>query len=314
MIRHCPECRGPLEARNGMARCTVHGGEYKILFWREVEAQPSLSELLGCPARTTFAEVAETPEPPAAAAEEVSSPPGVPSPLPVLPSLPPLPPHLPLPGERTQAWCVTHPDFPALFVCHRCQAPICEVCGFPNQMVAGCVRSAPRFKRGGGVSRWGHRRRLGGAKPAMRPASPRPGLANLPLCGAPVCATCDSLLPGDFHVCPTCAVTPHTRLSPARKVALLASLALAVWSTLEMAGLFTGFLHGWGHETEVVLGAWPMLLMVTPSTAGLALGSGLLAHHIHGRATKLAIFLAAIWNGLAIVFYLGLVLMKMAKP
>ena len=165
MKRLCPECLGALEVRDGEARCTVHGGHYKILFWREVSAvvSPTIS-----PAAAAVA-----------AAAVVS---------------------------RRVTNCVNHDNLPAMYSCRRCQVAICDLCALPQEngsrLCPACAgRRAPQpVVRGGNP----------GVKPGEQTRNCRqhPGVVATricQLCGVPMCDVCDTLMPGNIHVCAACA-------------------------------------------------------------------------------------------------------------
>jgi hypothetical protein len=123
------------------------------------------------------------------------------------------------------------------------------------------------------------------------------------LCGAFMCATCDFELPGGIHVCPTCATTPKTTLSPRRKKLLFGAYALAVWSTLCMGILLSGALTGMVQTKaqEEVLGFVLILVVLAPSIAGLSLGFGAMDRRLVNPA---CIWIGILWNGVILGVFL----------
>jgi hypothetical protein len=107
----CPQCMGSLVSSDGRsARCTVHGGQFTILFNRD--AAPTMEN----PPENSPA----TPAAPSAG--------------------PPVPPPLPTAAQMLAAHppatmrCVQHPSLPATQQCQSCGAYMCDTCDFalPN--------------------------------------------------------------------------------------------------------------------------------------------------------------------------------------
>lgn len=118
----CPECRGRLVAvDNKTARCTVHGGEYSILYWNgEVPAPAAapVSVASGSQQETsTRVELASRAE------TEVSGP--------ASDTATPVPPHL------VSVMCAGHPQVQAIGRCSACNTPVCATCDFPVPMTVG---------------------------------------------------------------------------------------------------------------------------------------------------------------------------------
>jgi uncharacterized BrkB/YihY/UPF0761 family membrane protein len=118
-----------------------------------------------------------------------------------------------------------------------------------------------------------------------------------------MCATCDFELPGGLHICPACAAAPKTTLSSRRKGLLIGSYALAVWSTLGMAVLFSGALADMVKTKEgaAMIGIVLSLFLLVPSIIGLALGfSAMDRRLVNGPA----IWIAVVWNGIILAAFL----------
>lgn len=260
--RLCPECLGALEAReDGSARCTVHGGEYKILFWREGQPAP-----------------------------------------PVIPAAAP-----------NSAQCANHPNLPAIFLCRRCGAAICELCGFPqtdgSRLCPACATvhsAAPAFRSGVSAVALAVQNR-------NCPQHPNVAAVQIcQICGAPMCATCDFLLPGNFHVCPKCATTPQTSLSPKRKRLLIGSFAMAGWCTLVMAALLSGAFRNMVTDkaSEEAFGLLISFILFIPSIIGTALGVSSMDRRL---SNTMAMWIATIWNGLILGGFILLMIIGIMK-
>ena len=196
MKRLCPECLGALEVRDGEARCTVHGGHYKILFWREVSAvvSPTISPAAAAVAAAAVAAAAKpSPESPPGSATKPAAMSGAMAPPAAVVS-------------RRVTNCVNHDNLPAMYSCRRCQVAICDLCALPQEngsrLCAACAgRRAPEpVVRGGNP----------GVKPGEQTRNCRqhPGVVATricQLCGVPMCDVCDTLMPGNIHVCAACA-------------------------------------------------------------------------------------------------------------
>lgn len=105
----CPECMGTVQSGDGRAaRCTVHGGEFKILFLREPVAPPPGAVMPVMPAATVEAG--------AMAMSTEGAPPA-----------PPVVSGVPRPSEMR---CVQHPGVAATQQCQMCGAYMCATCDF----------------------------------------------------------------------------------------------------------------------------------------------------------------------------------------
>jgi hypothetical protein len=119
----CPECMGALAPADGKsARCTVHGGTYKVLYWRGMPAGAST----GAPAPTHVPVPGRSPD--SAAADPAARSPAI---------LPNQMPATPAAGEASVAMCSTHREVPAIARCNTCGQPICQTCDFAFPMSVG---------------------------------------------------------------------------------------------------------------------------------------------------------------------------------
>jgi hypothetical protein len=115
-----------------------------------------------------------------------------------------------------------------------------------------------------------------------------------------MCGTCDFEFPGHFHLCPTCATNPTTALSPRRKKLIGFAYALAVWSTLAIAVLFSGVLvaEDQGQQEAIELAAG--LLIFTPTLGGTALSFSALDKRLGNPPV---VWGAVIWNGILLAVW-----------
>src|ERR1043165_9511198 len=187
----CPVCLGTLETTDGKtARCTIHGGEFQILFLQWT-----------------------APAPPVISQSEWSrdaAPPLVPPPVPGL-------------------TCYQHPALAAMFACRTCGKMLCQLCAFADEDGNRfCPECAPKTYT------------MAGAPPPipMIPAGMKcvrhpsvDAIRQCKTCGSYMCETCDFALPGNIHICPTCAAAPK-KMSRRRKKFLIGSFVLATWCTI----------------------------------------------------------------------------------
>jgi len=245
----CPECLGTLVSDDGQrAKCSVHGGEFQILFSRT--AQPAWSSSL-------------TPAPP-----------------PIIAAAP--------------GMCVQHSNLKAAFVCSACSQPICSLCAFPREDGS---RICPACAGDPGNSRSGPR--LVGSDDRPPPGihalkclqHPNVSAAQVcKLCGAPMCATCDFLLPGNLHVCPRCVADPPKRMTSRRKRLIVASYILAVWGTVGLVVFMSGLFASMGEVGLEVIFA---VFLFIPALVGGALGISCIDRRLSNPPS---VWGTAIWN------------------
>jgi hypothetical protein len=249
---YCPECMGTLVSADGQtAHCSIHGGEFRILFSRAP---------LPLPARQADA---------------------------------------PPPQLMEAAMCAAHPAVAAAFACRDCGTPICSTCAFPDPDGHICASCATR------------RAMNPVAAPQAIPEGMRcvqhpnvTATAQCHSCRGYMCATCAFSLPGGVQVCPTCATMTKRPLTSKRKKFLIGSYACAVWCSVIMAALLGGVFAKMGatKEGEEAVGLLLFLFLLAPGITGVALSVGSMDRRL---PNPLAIWVAAIWNGLLLaVFFL----------
>lgn len=131
-------------------------------------------------------------------------------------------------------------------------------------------------------------------------------------CGAFICDTCAFDLPGGIKLCPTCATSPKTTLSPKRKKALVSSFVLAAWCTIvmvaTMAGLFKQLITD--KDAEQAFGMLLFIIVLIPSIIGTALGVSSMERRMNNT---MAMWIATIWNGIFLVGFVLLIIIGLMK-
>jgi hypothetical protein len=212
--------------------------------------------------------------------------------------------------------CRQHPHLAAPFVCQHCGQAICDLCAFRDETGGtSCPECAPQH----GATGSSHP--AAADVKAMESVSPdarcvqHPHLAAVQqckLCEAFMCATCDFILPGNVHLCPACAAAPRAALSPKRKKMLIASYALAVWSTVGMAALFAGVFGGMvqSEADQQGLGLILLLFVLGPAIVGMALG---LSTKDRRLANPPVLWIAIVWNTIIVGSFLLLVVIGVTR-
>jgi hypothetical protein len=124
------------------------------------------------------------------------------------------------------------------------------------------------------------------------------------VCAAPMCATCEFVLPGDAHVCPRCVLAPPQRMSGGRKTMLMFSYGLAVMSTLGIGLLFSGALAEGSREDRIIAALVGILIFI-PTVIGTALSIAVFDRRLPNPGS---LWGAAIWNGLLMLIMIFLVI------
>jgi len=314
----CPECMGPLATADGQkARCTIHGGEYQIIYSREpLAGEVAAGAVVNhAPAKSLPFDVAcpgcgqkfeATPEHVGATAQcthclqsfEIQAPP---------------------------AMCKHHAHVAAQFVCAACGAPLCGTCAFPNpaggHWCPDCAVTQARRPQFAGL---GTPVALPTKAPTTAPAFPPsaavmcvvhrdvPAVHRCAVCQAPVCATCDFAFPGGVHVCPACASKPQTGVGQRRKKPLIASYVLAVWCSLGLAVLLSGVLAPSLHTPSDVqaLGMVLMIFVFIPSIVGTAMAVSSVDRRLGNPPV---IWISVVWNSLILAILLLLTIIGNLK-
>lgn len=223
------------------------------------------------------------------------------------------------PVAEAPPMCLNHPTVPASARCDYCGVHICSTCDFlvPPAASESSVLNIGRemhacpncvtTRRSSGAPQRLPQQTLPLAGGVMCTQHPDvSAVRRCGLCVATMCATCDFELPGHFHLCPTCATTPQTALSPRRKKLIGFAYALAAWSTLTMAVLFTGALGAMtdqSKEAEAAIGLLAGILIFVPTLGGTALSFSALDKRLGNPP---AIWGAVIWNGVLLALWVVL--------
>ena len=268
----CPECMGPLVSADGKtARCTLHGGSYRILFMR---GQTTVD------APVPLVSMAE-----AAPGQVIGPPPDT------------LDSPYRSPAQEVQT-CARHTRVKTDIACARCGVAICGTCAFPQadgtQMCPDCVALV---RVGSGAVN---------AVPAGVTCTRHPEIQAVQYCrscSAPVCGTCDFALPGGVHVCPDCATRTDKGLSAKRKKLLGWAYGLAVLSSLGTVLFFVAAAGGAFDDPKEaeMLGTLFSLFTFIPSLVGTALATSTLDRRLTNPAS---VWVAIIWNALILAVFL----------
>lgn len=261
----CPECLGPLATTDGKtARCTLHGGAYRILFWRQVPR---------------------------------AAPKPMPGSMPVMSRMPadasPYAP--PAPDMRA---CPRHPAVYAPYICADCMAPLCETCSFlqldGRRLCPECMAPSP-------VELPSNSKNLDGVTCSRHPEVA--AVVRCLACSKPVCDTCDFLLPGQVHLCPDCVSRTDHRLSSKRKLMLGWSLGLATFATLGIVLLLGGAMLGLADRPggEEIIGVLFSLVTFFPSLIGTALAFSTRDRRLSNPGL---IWVAIVWNSVLLALFL----------
>lgn len=269
----CPECLGPLVTTDGRtARCTLHGGAYRIMFQRGQITLPPLTE---APLVVSVAAPKTVIQPPPGTADNPYR----------------------SPVHEVQV-CTRHPNVETEMNCVRCGAAICMTCGFPQadgtQVCPDCVskvRISPSTVR---------------LVPEGVMCSRHPQVQAeryCQSCRAPVCPTCDFALPGGVHLCPNCATKTSHGLSSSRKSLVGWSIALAIWCTLGLVVLLSGALAEAVAEPggQEAVGIALSIFVYIPSLVGTALSLSALDRRLSNPAV---VWVSIVWNVLVLAVLL----------
>ena len=198
--------------------------------------------------------------------------------------------------------CSCHGAVPAAFYCVRCGTPICSNCAFPNpQGGHWCPDCAAAPQRALGRPLQGKRsiaKAPGGIRCARHPGAP--AIYYCAVCRSPICATCDFAFPGGVHVCPDCASKPQRAVGARRRSSLVWSYVLAVWSSLGLLFLLSGALEGsvTTEEELAVLGYVIFFLVFVPAISGTAMAFGSLDRRLSNPAS---IWISVVWNSIILI-------------
>ena len=223
-----------------------------------------------------------------------------------------------LPAAEGLLMCLNHTAVPASARCDYCGVNICSTCNF---VVPPAASESSVLNIGRDTHACPNCVTTRGSRPPSglpQQTLPLPGgvmcthhpdvnaVRRCGLCSATMCSTCDFELPGHFHLCPTCATTPQTALSPRRKKLIGFAYALAGWATLAIAVLFSGALgemFDHSKEAQAVVGLLAGILIFVPTLGGTALSFSALDKRLGNPPV---IWGAVIWNGVLLALWVVL--------
>jgi hypothetical protein len=260
----CPECMGTLAvATPVLAKCTTHGGVYRVLFQRG-------------PGSVAVAPRAAAAVAPAAA-----------------------------PSSAGGATCVRHPAVEATLACARCNSAVCDTCAFPRPDGTIHCPDCASGRMLGIVDRPVDQANVPCALHPEVMASER--CTN---CRKAICATCDFAFEGGLHFCPTCATSSQSQgMSGKRKKLVIASYALGAWCSLGFVLFLIASVAMAGDDKNAeTLGGVFTLFVLFPALIGVGVGIGSLDRRL---GNPWYVWGGAIWNGLILAGFVGLMILGM---
>jgi len=131
-------------------------------------------------------------------------------------------------------------------------------------------------------------------------------------CGGFMCDTCDFVLPGEIHLCPSCATKPQTELSSKRKSQRAWSYGLAVFATFGLMLIFSGIFAqaASSEQGEEAVGVLFMFMVLVPAIIGMSLGLGAIDRRL---TNPISLWIPTVWNGLMVALFLLLCLIGLAS-
>jgi len=215
--------------------------------------------------------------------------------------------------------CDAHPRQPAAAECATCNKGLCTVCSFEvngryfcsDCAVSGAVAPPPPPAAEAAAS----------PPPPIRRSTPEglkcaqhlesDAVAQCRTCASGVCATCDFVLHGGIHFCPTCVDNAGSEEIPAgRKKMAIAALIIAIVCTLIFVVIAAGAAsQAFNDEDGQALVGCAFFLLVALSLAGTIIGAGARAKRFRNTAM---IWIALVWNAailtiLVVAFLFGVI-------
>jgi DNA-directed RNA polymerase subunit RPC12/RpoP len=209
------------------------------------------------------------------------------------------------------AMCLQHVSVPASYACRDCGTPICGTCAFEESDGSHVCPSCAGRRLAFGPPRTTAAPSVAAGVCCLQHTHLQ-ATAQCKTCGAFMCDTCKFEMPGGIQICPSCATTPRTTLSPKRKKMLIGSYALAGWCTLVMGALFAGVFQGMVKDkaSQQAFGLLLMFILLGPSIVGVSLGVGVMDRRLPNTITM---WIATAWNGLILGGFILLMIVGMMK-
>ena len=197
------------------------------------------------------------------------------------------------------ALCSKHPKVTATVACNRCGIPICETCTFQRasgrQVCLDCVPIEELVEQA--------------SPPTAPPPPPAPvvpagakcvqhpavnAVRRCDLCRSFMCPTCEFQLPGNMHLCPTCATKPQGELSPRRRRLMWGSYGLALLATISLALMMCGVFASMAKSPggTIGLGYLFLLIMLGPALAGMGMGFSAMGR----KSNPISLWIPTLWN------------------
>ena len=202
--------------------------------------------------------------------------------------------------------CAFHPELRAVFVCAKCQQPICNLCSYSrtdgSRYCSQCATAAPTLAP--------TKARIVGQTDApplpvqSRRCVQHPNVAAARTCKSclrPMCAVCDFLLPGNLHLCPVCVSAPSRPMSRGRKGLLIAAYAMAAYNTIGFVAVASGMFASMARADKAMFGLAYAFLLSLPSLVGAAIGVSCFEQRLRNPPS---VWIAAIWNCLLMGIHL----------
>ncbi len=130
------------------------------------------------------------------------------------------------------------------------------------------------------------------------------------ICSKGVCATCDFLLPGNVHVCPSCLETgPSDEISPRRRNLMIGAFVIASYCTVMLFLLLSRTLHrmfGNSEGANMLIGN----AILWPSIIGVGVAFSAVDRRLRN---SMGIRAAVIWNGVNAGIFLLLMVIGMSR-
>lgn len=130
------------------------------------------------------------------------------------------------------------------------------------------------------------------------------------ICSKGVCATCDFLLPGNVHVCPSCLEKePSDEISPRRRNLMIGAFVIAAYGTVMLVLLLSGTLHRMFGNSEggnMLLGnaiLWPAIMGVVVALSAVD----------RRLRNSMGIRAAVIWNSVNLGIFFLLIIIGLSR-
>jgi len=145
---------------------------------------------------------------------------------------------------------------------------------------------------------------FGGPPPVTVACAKHPGvmaIGRCHSCNIPICATCDFVSPGGFHLCPACALNPNPRVSAKRKKMVWWSVGLAIVALVMFGGSIAYIVSNPNDRAALQAGNIFFTGGFLLAVIGLGLG---VASRDRRFKTPIAAWIGIVGNGAIVVIFL----------